>query len=70
MDNAGNATLTFGQKLNTVTSSMMSVSMAINSLKSLGSIWTSEDTSTLEKVVTTFTTLGMAAGSVATMFSA
>jgi hypothetical protein len=70
MDNAGNATLTFGQKLNTVTSSMMSVSMAINSLKSLVSIWTSEDTSTLEKVVTTFTTLGMAAGSVATMFSA
>ena len=40
-----------------LTSSIMSVTSAINALKSLGSIWSDEDLSTGEKLLQTMTTL-------------
>lgn len=53
------AQYTFSEGLVALTSSIGSLAMAITSLKSLGSIWTDEDRSVGDKILTTITTLAM-----------
>lgn len=59
-----------GQGIIAATSSLMSFGMALSSIKSLGSIWSNEDISLGEKLISTMTSLGIIIPAVTSAFRA
>lgn len=60
MERAKGEAVTFGQSMTSLISGITSLAMGISMVKGLGSIWSNDDISTGEKVLSTITTLGMA----------
>ena len=59
-----------GQGITALTSSLMSFGMALSSIKSLGSIWSNEDISLGDKLISTMTSLGIIVPSLTNAFKA
>lgn len=69
IDNFHGKTITFSDGIVALGSSIMSTAMAIQSIKSLGSIWADDDATIGEKILTTMTTLGMVIPTLTNAFS-
>ena len=59
LDSIKAASATVGQSLTTIGGAMMQLTMALNAIKSIGSIWSNEDISTGEKLLQTMMSLSM-----------
>lgn len=59
LDSIKAASATVGQSLATIGGAMMQLTMALNAIKSIGSIWSNEDISTGEKLLQTMMSLSM-----------
>jgi hypothetical protein len=59
MDKATTVTIGFGDKLQATANMAMSLSMAFNTMKGLSDVWSNEDMSIGEKMLSTITSLAM-----------
>ena len=69
INQAGKKVITFGEKITSVATAITAVSMAINNIKGLKDIWTNEDLSTGEKVLSTLSSMAMVVPMLTNAFS-